>query len=444
MANIYVRSTDGNDADNGSTWALAKATVAGAAAIDAAGDSIYLSQAHAESTTANQDWNFAGTSANPVKIIAGNDGASPPTTLATASITIDGGTYTITTKGAAYFYGLDFHIGTSTNRANAVLAGTSDSTQVFDTCGFYVGTSDSYAGVYIGVSGNAFSNVEWLNCHYEGASSNLRLPVNGRFTWNGGTVGTTGHHLFSHVGTGDNAATSFNPTSLVVNGVDLSGVNSAKSLINNICEGVLARFTDCKLPSSWTGSPCAGTMHCGSRVEVINCDSADTHYNLWIKDYAGEIVDETTIVLDASDGTTTLSWKMTSASTCSLASTLQSGQIMRWNDTVGSSVTATIEFLIDSATTLYTSDVWAEITYLGTSGVPLASIDLDSKFVPLASAVECTTGAGLGSWSGESGSAKSYKFSHTFTPQEVGFLVAKIVIAKASTTIYVNPKLTVS
>jgi hypothetical protein len=53
MANLYVRSTDGNNSDNGTTWALAKATVAGVAAIDAAGDTIYLSQDHNETTASS-------------------------------------------------------------------------------------------------------------------------------------------------------------------------------------------------------------------------------------------------------------------------------------------------------------------------------------------------------------------------------------------------------
>jgi len=37
MTQLYVRSTDGSDSDNGTTWALAKATATGAAAIEAAG-----------------------------------------------------------------------------------------------------------------------------------------------------------------------------------------------------------------------------------------------------------------------------------------------------------------------------------------------------------------------------------------------------------------------
>ncbi len=52
MANIYVRSTDGNDADSGATWALAKATLGGALAIATSADTIWVSQNHAETAVA--------------------------------------------------------------------------------------------------------------------------------------------------------------------------------------------------------------------------------------------------------------------------------------------------------------------------------------------------------------------------------------------------------
>ena len=38
MANIFVRSTDGSDADSGATWALAKAPLTGAAGVAASLD----------------------------------------------------------------------------------------------------------------------------------------------------------------------------------------------------------------------------------------------------------------------------------------------------------------------------------------------------------------------------------------------------------------------
>jgi hypothetical protein len=123
---------------------------------------------------------------------------------------------------------------------------------------------------------------------------------------------------------------------------------------------------------------------------------------------------------------------------------LESDPIVKWNETVGSSVSVTVEFLSDDGTTLYDDDVWMEVEYLGTSGQALASVDRDSlKANFAATRAECETGAGVGAWTGETGGAKSYKLVSTFTPQEIGYFRAVVKLAKASATIYVDPLLTI-
>jgi len=61
MTDRYVRSTDGGSGDSGLTWALAKDTLSNVAAGDAAGDRIFLSQAHAEASPTAQTITLAGT-----------------------------------------------------------------------------------------------------------------------------------------------------------------------------------------------------------------------------------------------------------------------------------------------------------------------------------------------------------------------------------------------
>src|SRR3990167_9027284 len=92
MATLYVRSTDGSDADTGATWALAKASLAGAFAAASAGDTIYVSQVHAETQASAMTLTSPGTAASPVRVLCVNDAAEPPTALAT--------TATVTTTGA--------------------------------------------------------------------------------------------------------------------------------------------------------------------------------------------------------------------------------------------------------------------------------------------------------------------------------------------------------
>ncbi len=74
MAVIYLRSTDGSDADNGSTWALAKATLAAALTAAGAGGTVYVSQVHAETQAGAMTLTSPGTEASPVRVIcARND-----------------------------------------------------------------------------------------------------------------------------------------------------------------------------------------------------------------------------------------------------------------------------------------------------------------------------------------------------------------------------------
>ena len=104
MANIYVRSSDGNNADSGSSWALAKATLGGAAAVAAAGDTIYVSAAHSETTASALALTFAGTAGNPIRILSVDDAGNPepPTGLLAGATIATTGASNITTAGFIY------------------------------------------------------------------------------------------------------------------------------------------------------------------------------------------------------------------------------------------------------------------------------------------------------------------------------------------------------
>jgi hypothetical protein len=230
--------------------------------------------------------------------------------------------------------------------------------------------------------------------------------------------------------------------------LDLSEGKAGMHIFSAVATG-RGTIRNCKLPASWSGSLVTGTLTAGERYEMHNCDSGDTNYRMIVTDYCGSITTETTIKVTAgaSDGTTGISWKMvSSAGTEPPFLTLDTPEIVIWNETTGSPITVTVEFLIDSATTLYTGDVWMDVMYLGTSGFPIGSVDTDSGLANILSAntTECTTGVGVGSWSGDGAGAKSYKLVSTITPQEKGYIHAVIHLAKASTTIYVDPNLTVA
>ena len=211
------------------------------------------------------------------------------------------------------------------------------------------------------------------------------------------------------------------------------------------------RVINCKMPASWSGSLNSTNFPLpGAVAEMHNVDSTDTQYRMEKKTYFGQILHNTAIyrTAGASNGTTNISWAMTSNTNSEwLHQSLDSPEICIWNETTGSSVTVTVEFLIDSATTLYKEDVWMEVSYLGTSGVPLGSLDVDSRLATYLTALtttECDTGTGVANWTGDAAGAKSYKLTSTITPQEKGVISATVKLAKASTTIYVDPMITLS
>src|SRR3989304_4334444 len=76
----------------------------------AAGDTIYVSHSHAESVAQTDNFTSVGTAASPVRILCANDGAEPPTALATtATVTCTGGT-SLFFLGHTYSYGVSYSI----------------------------------------------------------------------------------------------------------------------------------------------------------------------------------------------------------------------------------------------------------------------------------------------------------------------------------------------
>jgi hypothetical protein len=236
-------------------------------------------------------------------------------------------------------------------------------------------------------------------------------------------------------------------TKLLVQGFDFSALSSSVNIVKALGDGgVVAIFRDCKLPASWSGAlVTSGQTKLGSRVEMHNCDNADTNYRIWVEDYAGSIKSETTIVRTggASDGTTTLSWKMaSSANTHYGVGGLASPEIVKWNETTGSSITATVEIVTDNVT-LKDDECWLEIQYLGTSGFPLSLFSADAKADVLATAVAQTTSTETWTTTGLATPVKQ-KLSVSFTPQEKGYVHAVVKLAKPSATVYVDPLLTIA
>lgn len=446
MADIYLRSSDGSDASDGLTWANAKATLAAALTAAGAGGRVFVSDGHAESNAADVTLASPGTAAAPVHILCVDDTGDPepPTALSTGAVVAATSTYDISISGFAFSYGVDYKVGTNgstSNAANINMNSGSPWAWKIESC--TVGLYSDGAGSRILIGAKTSSADDQLlelrnvtiNFGATGQTINHWCPIR----WFGGaTSGTAPTVLFTRT---DYLAAP----PVEVRGVDLSALGSGKSLVSASPALIGSYlFENCKLGSSV--SAISGTIagQGGISVELVNCDSSDTQTRFESYQYAGTVLGETTIKRTggASDGTTGFSRNMTTNANSDFYFPLVMGDVAIWNETTGSPVTATVHCVTDNVT-LTDAECWLEIEYQGTAGYPLASFSNDRAASPLATPAAQTTSTET--WTTTGLSTPVYqKLEVTFTPQEKGWVRARVCIAKPSTTVYVCPKISLS
>jgi hypothetical protein len=440
MAILYVRSTDGDDASDGSTWALAKATLAGAAAIDSAGDTIYVSQVHNEAPGSSQTYTLAGTLAAPTKIICANDGAEPPTAVAATGVISTNGNFSMTLAvTGAYLYGLIFSPGVGTPGSSSDFTIGTPGDVVFEDCNFILPAN---SGAFIVLSLAGFPQLtKFTNCGFKFSNAAQKfLVVVGQMVFDGGSI-VAGSTALTGVLFGDSAARG---THIIVSGMNLENLGSSCDIFTGgaiAANGVfLGIVRNCKLPSSWTGTLFSAALTTMGRAEMYNCDSGDTNYKIWIEDYFGSLIEETTIIKTggASDGTTGLSWKMVSnANTEFPSQPFCSHEMVKCNETTGSAITVTVDIIHDSVTNVQNDEIWIEVQYLSTSGVPLGSFISDRAADILATPADQTDSSSTWTTTGLT-NPNTQQLNVTFTPQEKGYIHAKVCLALASKTVYVD------
>lgn len=448
MANPgYINSVDGSDADNGSTWALANATAAGAMADQSAGDRVWVSDNHAESTGSAQTITMPGTLASPMQLLCGDDAAEPPTALATTGSIATTGASLLAINGVGYVYGLTFDAGSGASAANLTVAGADGNYIRMKNCNLrLINTSATSQMVFGTNTGSAEAAVVLENVGVRFAAAGQTMsPRHCRFRWQGGSLlsgGTSPTNLLTP---------QIDQMDILIEGVDLSNASAGINIFTSNAQAAgKAVLRNCKLPASWSGDLGTPTAF-NTRFEMHNCDAGDTNYRLLIKDYAGTIQTETTIVRTggASDGTTSTSLKMTMSANAEYPLIgLESPDMVKWNDTTGSAITVTVEIVHDSvgsgtSSRLTDAEIGLRVQYLGTSGFPLASFIEDFKSSVIASAADQTDSSETWTTTGLTTPLKQ-KLSVTFTPQEKGYIIANVVGFGASDVVYVDNKLVVT
>jgi len=270
------------------------------------------------------------------------------------------------------------------------------------------------------------------------------------FTWDGGTIlagpDLTGG-LIQPNGAGDY-------TRSTISGVDLTEVGVTGYLLGKVsgCR-VDVVFRNCKIPAFTTGGLYTGTLAPGDRVEMHNCDSADTNYRLWIADYLGVISSNTSIYNDAGvdDGSAQgFSWEMVSTANAEFPhQALVSPEIVKWNETVTGTLTATVEIVHNSQGSgtggaLLNSEIWLEVMCMDPGGTPVGKWQSDRCGNLNLNSDAADQASSSAAWTGDSAGWDTQKLVVSFTPKEKGYVHARVVLAKASATVYIDPLLTIA
>jgi len=197
MADIYLSSVDGSDGDDGSTWALAKATLAAALTAAGAGGTVYMDNAHAETQASDMTLASPGTAASPTRVLCvdrtGNP--QPPTALATTgAVTTTGNTKIIFGAGSyTYYYGITFTAAsggtTSAGYITVFSDGTTSAGVIFEACVLNNGTTAVTAVMAFGRHGSSArlsQSVVLLNTklQFGGAYTNA-VTIAVYFLWKG-------------------------------------------------------------------------------------------------------------------------------------------------------------------------------------------------------------------------------------------------------------------
>jgi hypothetical protein len=434
MANWFVRSlATGTGA--GTSWTNATTTIAAAITLGAAGDTYFIADDHAETSTSTITLTFKGTVTAPDTVLCADHLVTTPTSTdlkTTGQVTTTGTAAAITLKGFFYLYGVTFTCGTGASTQFIQLGNAGNYRQTFEAC-LFVLPGSSNAAVNINASGLGI--VRWVNSKVNFAVVGMGINIqNGSFEWvntataiQGSTFPTTLLQLVS-------------PGHCRLEGVDLSALGSGKTiagLVNIPTANSLLK--DCKLGASVT-IVSNQTNQFSGRFDVIRCDSGNTNYRNESYMLTGTQTTETTIVRTggATDGTTGFSHKIVTNADAVKLQPYELLPIAIWNDTVGSSQTITVEAIASAV--LNNDECWMEVEYLGDASFPIGSLASTYKTNILATGAANTTSTAT--WGGAL--TGKFKMAVTITPQQKGPITVYVKVAKASTTVYIDPFITVT
>ena len=235
----------------------------------------------------------------------------------------------------------------------------------------------------------------------------------------------------------------------IVEDVDLSAVGSgatATSLINTSgIPGFGPLFTRCKLPSSSaTGFAFdSGTLTYPQKLplRLHGCSASNTVEEIHEIGYEGTVTYNASIYGAATDGAAPFSLQMAASSnTVDGLLSLESPPITAWCSLTGSHA-FTIQCIVDSASDLTNADIWMELEYPADASSGLGATATD-RVAPLGAPTAKTSSTATWTGSGTLTYPNKFICQVAASPAKVGPVTARVHLTKPSTTVYVDPIIT--
>lgn len=409
----------------------------------ASSDRVFIGSDHSETNLAsNPVYAFASQNYTLVQIISVNRAGSVPPVAADlqngAAITASSGNFLLEALTNIFYQGVTF---TNSGTGNITFNNTGARGSYFKNCAFkFTNAGASTAKLNVLNS----PRITWDN-------TTVQFSNAGQFI--GGLTG--GNHMELHwINTPSAIQGSTFPTSLfstaaggaillvTCRGVDLSAVTgtllagSAQSWQGKVL------LDDCRIASGltrWSG----GTVSAGvvEEVELINCYDGTNFLN---ERYtaAGTVTTDrsTTLSGGAQDDVGAYSLKLVSSTRSDFQTfTLDAFAFDVENSATGASKTATVEII--SSASLNNIDIRLVLEYMGTAGSSIASFVESLAAILTASSPLPSSSV---TWNNPPSTPQKQYLQVTFTPQTAGRVRGLVRLGKASTTVWVNPQITIA
>jgi hypothetical protein len=410
----------------------------------AAGNTVYVGDNHAESQATTITMQPAGSASVIGKILCHNrSGSYPPaasdlTTGATISTITSGNIgFSPSSAGGFYIYGLSFKVAVGSSGNQNFALSTFGNFTYLDNCSIELVTTGSVATINLGSAVNAwvivFSNTK---IKFANVTQIFSPQSAGQFFWqNTGQILLSGSSVPNNLLASNTAVANID---YILEAIDLSQLTG--NIISNVGASTGSMLVkDCKLNASTT----VPTMSSSGFVsQLVRCDSGATGYKSARYTYEGTETTETSIV--RTGGAVDPLGQVQSRKIVTTANTqwlrpFRAEPYAIWNTTTGSNVTVTVYGTINAGAVPNNDDIWMEVEYLGSSATPLGTIVTTTKASLLASnAAVASDGS---SWDGGGSGAgwSPFKLTVSVTPGMAGVIEARIRVAKAATTYYIDP-----